>query len=456
MTLWGGRFSEDPDEVMWRFTVDRSDQRLLIPDIAGSVAHAGMLEAVGLLEQSEAVRILGALDKIAQEANRGKFVFRDGDEDVHAAMERRLGELIGPLAGKLHTGRSRNDQVVTDLRIYLEYATGERSEQILSFIETLVDLAESVGDVVVPGYTHLQQAQAIPLAHHLLAYAWMATRDLARFSCAFEHADYSPLGAGALGGSSLPLDPSISAGALGYDNVFANSVDAVASRDFVAEYVFCCAQTMVHLSRLAEELILWTTSEYGWVTFPDALTTGSSMLPQKKNPDIAELVRGRAATVIGDVTAVLALQKGLPLAYNRDLQEDKHIVFGADDALAGALEAITSLLAGARFDPPPPASWVTAIDLAEALVGRGVPFRQAHQVVGGLVAGLVAEGRTLADVSDDELAAAHPDFQPGDAALTDPATSVARRATAGGGSMGSVAAQIEALRAYLAEDETEE
>ncbi len=453
MTLWGGRFSEGPDDVLWRFTVDRSDERLLLADIIGSVAHVTMLGEVGLLQPAEVEKIQDALDKIAREAERGKFVFKPADEDVHAAVERRLGELIGPLAGKLHTGRSRNDQVATDLRLYLHSAVGERIDQLLGLIETLIAVAERVGDAVIPGYTHLQQAQAVPLAHHILAYAWMATRDVERLDCAAGRLEVSPLGAGALGGSSLPLAPEVSAAALGIGDVFSNSIDAVADRDFVAEHVFCCTQAMAHLSRLAEELILWSSTEFGWVTFPDALTTGSSMLPHKKNPDIAELVRGRAATVIGDLTAILALQKGLPLAYNRDLQEDKRIVFHADDTLAGALEAVTALLAGAEFHPPAPSSWVTAIDLAEALVLRGVPFRQAHQAVGGLVAGLVAEGRTLAGVTAQDLVAAHPRFQPEDAGLTDPAASVARRVTPGGGSMGSVEAQITVLRQFVAGDE---
>jgi argininosuccinate lyase len=259
----------------------------------------------------------------------------------------------------------------------------------------------------------------------------------------------SPLGAGASGGTSLPLEPGNTARALGLDVVFANSMDAVASRDLVAEHIWCCAQTMVNLSRLSEELVLWSTSEFGWVTFGDAFTTGSSALPQKKNPDIAELARGRSAGAIGALTAILTLQKGLPLTYNRDLQEDKTYLFDADDLLAGTLEALTAMLMSASFDPPPPTSWVTALDLAEALVERGVPFREAHHAVGRLVSGLVADGRALDEATVPDLAAADPRFEQEDLERIDVVDSVRRRRSQGGGSVESVHRQIEALRTLL-------
>ncbi|MCE7937694.1 MAG: argininosuccinate lyase [Chloroflexi bacterium CFX6] len=301
----------------------------------------------------------------------------------------------------------------------------------------------------MPAFTHLQAAQLVPLGHHLLAYAWMLVRDADRFRDAAARIAVSPLGAGAAGGSSLPLDPARVAADLGLPAVFENSMDAVADRDFAAEHAFCCAQAMVHLSRLAEDAILWTTEAFGWATYADRYTTGSSALPQKKNPDIAELVRGRAAGAIGDVTALLALQKGLPLTYNRDLQEDKAMVFRADDALAGALEALAGLIATARFHPPAPSSWATALDLAEALVARGVAFREAHAAVGRLVGHLLAGGRTLAAATAADLAIADPRFEPDDLALLDPAVSVMRRRTPGGGSPASVAAQIARLRARV-------
>ncbi len=450
MSLWsGGRFEAAPDEALWRFTVDASDRRLLTVDIKGSLAHVAMLGDVGLLDTADRDEIRRGLDGILGEAEAGTFAFRATDEDVHSAVERRLGELIGDLAGKLHTGRSRNDQVALDLRMYLKDAAGDRIGQIEMFIGVLVAQAKQVSNIIVPSYTHMQQAQAVPLAHHLLAYAWMLIRDIDRFRDAGRRIDVSPLGAGASGGSSLPLDPSISAENLEMGSVFRNSMDAVGSRDFAAEYIWCVTQTMIHLSRFSEELILWCSSEFGWATFSDAFTTGSSAMPQKKNADIAELVRGRAAMVIGDLTAIATLQKGLPMTYNRDFQEDKRAVFHADDTLSGALDALAGMVGTAHFHPPAPAGWVTALDLAEALVERGVPFRQAHHVVGGLVSSLVAEGRNLTGLSAEELVAFDERFIEQDIDRLDPARSVEIRATSGGGSTTSVAEQIEALEEIL-------
>ena len=451
MTLWGGRFEGAPDDGLWRFTVDPSDRRLLADDVVGSLAHVTMLGEVGILEPPDVAALTEGLELVLAEAQTGRFVFTDTDEDVHTAVERRLGELTGAVAGKLHTGRSRNDQVALDLRLYLRRSGRERIAELGTLVAALSAAAERAGDAIVPSYTHLQQAQAVPLAHHLLAYAWMLLRDVARFEDAIARLDVSPLGAGASGGSSLPLDPRLVAERLEMGGVFVNSLDAVASRDFVAEYAFCCAQAMTHLSRLSEELVLWTTVEFGWVTYDDAHTTGSSALPQKKNPDIAELARGKTATVIGDVTGLLALQKGLPLAYNRDLQEDKVAVFHADDTLGLALEALTGMIGGASFHPPPPSSWVTALDLAEVLVTRGVPFREAHHAVGRLVAQLVADGRTLADVTGDELVAADGRFAAEDVTRLTAEGSVAHRRTAGGGSMDSVRAQLATLRRLLSD-----
>jgi argininosuccinate lyase len=449
MTLWGGRFGEGPAEVLWRFTVDHSDRRLLVHDVTGSRAHAAMLTRVGILTSEEGAGLQRGLEEVLAEAESGDFVWTDTDEDVHSAVERRLYELIGELAGKLHTGRSRNDQVCLDLRLYLRRAAEERAVQIADLVRVLMALADDVGDTVVASYTHLQQAQAVPLAHHLLAYAWMLLRDRDRFLDVHPRIDVSPLGAGASAGSRLPLDPAQTAESLGFTSVFGNSMDAVASRDFVAEYAFCCSQTMMTLSRLAEEMILWASEEYGWVTFGDAFTTGSSAMPQKKNPDIAELTRGKAATLIGDLTSLLSLQKGLPLTYNRDLQEDKRAVFHADDALALALVAVNGMLDSAQFHPPEPSSMVTALDLAEILVGRGISFREAHQAVGRLVAGLAAEGRTLSEATAGELEAAHMQLVPEDLESLTPTASVAARVTPGGGSMESVRAQLEALRDAL-------
>ena len=440
--MWGGRFAEGPDEVLWRFTVDHSDRRLLLDDIGGSLAHVTMLGDTALVDREEVDILIHGLEKIAIEASGGTFRFHEADEDVHSAVERRLGELVGEVAGKLHTGRSRNDQVALDLRMYLRRSAQERIAQLRAFALTMVSMAEEVGQTVVAGYTHLQQAQAVPFAHHLLAYVSTALRDIERMEEVDRRLAVSPLGAGALGGSSLPLDPDRSAELLGMEGRFINSMDAVAARDHVSEYAFVCTQALVHLSRLAEECVLWATTEFGWVTFSDALTTGSSAMPHKKNPDIAELTRGKAATSIGHLTGLMALQKGLPMTYNRDLQEDKAALFAIDDALAGALEAMTALIEHAEFHPPPPDSSVTALDLAEALVERGVPFREAHRAVGALLAALLAEGRTLSAAGAEDLDAIHPRFEPGDVALTEPVESVRRRRSTGGAGFASVRQQL--------------
>ena len=451
MSLWGGRFDEAPDEALWRFTVSHADRRMLAEDLRGSLAHARMLGRQGILPAEAVARIVAGLEAIQAEAAAGDFAFLPQDEDLHSAVERRLGELIGEAAGQLHTGRSRNDQVCLDLRLYLRGAGRQRIGQLRAFAGLLTAQAEAAGERLCACYTHLQQAQAIPLAHHLLAYAWMLLRDADRFADALRRMNVSPLGAGAAAGSSLPLDPAYVAQELGFDGAFQNSLDAVADRDFAAEYAFCCAQAMAHLSRLAEELVLWATTEFGWASYADRFTTGSSALPQKKNPDIAELARGRAARTSGDLATLLGIQKGLPLAYNRDLQEDKEALFSADDTLSGALEALGGMLASARLHPPPPSPWTVALDLAELLVARGLPFRQAHHAVGQLVRRLQAEGRTPADLAPTELAAAHPLFQPADVARLDPAASVAARRVPGGAGMDSVRDQIARLRALLAE-----
>jgi len=442
VSLWKGRIPGEPDETMWRFTVDTSDRRLLAVDVEGSIAHVKMLRETGLVTDQECDELLEGLARVQREAEMDGFSFETGDEDVHTAVERRLGELIGPVAGKLHTGRSRNDQIALDIRLYLFRASERRRGQVSSVIGVLVDLADRHVETIVPMYTHLQQAQAVPLAQHLLAYAWMLTRDADRFGNVMSRLGESPLGAGAGGGSGLALDPDLAATHLGMPRVFNNTMDAVGTRDLVAEYVFCVAQTMVDLSRLAEEMVLWTTKEFGWVTFSDDFTTGSSALPQKKNPDVAELVRGRSARVIGDMTAILTLQKALPLAYNRDLQEDKRIVFDADDVLDGSLGALAGMLRSAEFHPPGPSPWVTALDLAEALVKRGVPFREAHTAVGVLVARLMAEGRDLSTVTAGELEEAHIRLVPEDLALLDPVSSAGRR------NLG-IRRQVEDLREFV-------
>lgn len=447
MTLWGGRFGEQPSADAWAFTVSTADRRLLSVDVRGSVAHVEGLVAAAILTRDEGDTLLGGLATIAEEASHGAFVWQDDDEDVHSAVERRLGELVGDVAGKLHTGRSRNDQIALDVRLFLRDASTASVAGIDRLIDSLIAAAERVGDTVVASYTHLQPAQAVPLAHHLLAHAWALARDAERFGSLVGRLDVSPLGAGAGGGTRLPLDPAFTAERLGMSGHFDNSMDAVASRDLVAEYAFCAAQTLVHLSRLGEELVLWGTEEFAWAEYSDAHTTGSSALPHKKNPDVAELARGKAATGIGVVTGLLTMQKGLPLTYNRDLQEDKEHLFATVDGLLGGLAAIAGMVEGAVFDPPAPSPWIGALDLAEVLVERGVPFREAHEAVGRLVSSLLDADRDLAAVTSDDLTAAHPSFDVGDAALVDPVASVRARRSPGGGSFESVRVQIDVLRA---------
>jgi len=446
VSLWGGRFDAPMSDITRSYTADHSDRRLLEVDVRGSIAHVIMLGKTGIIDPGEAEALAGGLRSILDEVDR--FEFRDSDEDVHTAVERRLGELVGEVAGRLHTGRSRNDQVALDLRLYLVETAAQRIAQLHQLATTLADLAERHAETVIPAYTHLQQAQTTTLGNHLLAYAWMMMRSADRFGDLGARVGVSPLGAGAAAGSSLPIDRLMTAETLGLA-VMPNSMDAVASRDFVSEHVFCCAQAMVELSRLGEEVVLWSSKEFGWARLSDEVSTGSSALPHKRNPDVAELLRGRSAGVVGDLTSILALQKGLPLAYNRDLQEDKRIVFHADDTLGASLDATVALIQGIELSPPVPGAETTMLDLAEALVGRGVPFREAHQIVGRVVRGVEDEGRSLEEVNVEDLVAIDSRFVSDDLMLLDPASSVERRLSEGAGNPRSVRDQVSEIRRIL-------
>jgi len=453
-TLWHGRFSGGPADELMAFTVSLPfDRRLAPEDIAGSRAHVKGLVRAEILDGDEAAAVLSALDRVETELRDATFVFSRSDEDIHTAIERRVTELAGPAGAKLHTGRSRNDQVATDLRLYTRRATWEIAARILSLQRVLLSRAEEAGLAYLPGYTHLQRAQPVLLSHHLLAHGWALARDMDRLLAARSRADVSPLGAGALAGSSLPLDPAGTALDLGFGGVFDNSLDAVSDRDFVAEALFCLALLGVHLSRIGEEVVLWSTEEFGFLHLDDAYTTGSSMLPQKKNPDIAELVRGKSGRLIGHLTGLLVTLKGLPLAYNRDLQEDKEPLFDAMDQVGLALAALDGLLGSAEFDTARMAAaadspYAASVDLAEHLVGRGMPFREAHGVVGGLVRESIDSGVPLAD-----LVQGHDALGPEAAALLEPGVAVTRRTTRGGAGAGPVAAQIDRFRARLELDE---
>ena len=392
--------------------------------------------------------MLAALDQTGKELADGSFAFAPSDEDIHTAIERRVTELAGPAGAKLHTGRSRNDQVATALRLFVAPRGHRRRRPRPPAPGRCWSTAPTAAeDVYLPGYTHLQRAQPVLLAHHFLAHFWSFARDVDRWRDAVARADVSPLGAGALAGSSLPLDPDATAADLGFARRFDNSLDAVSDRDFVAEALFVAALTQVHLSRLGEEIVLWTSEEFGFLRLADAYSTGSSMLPQKKNPDIAELARGKAGRLIGDLTGFLATLKGLPLAYNRDLQEDKEPLFDALDQCRLALGAIAGLLATAEIVPArmqaaADGQHAAAVDLAEWLVQRGVPFRDAHARVGALVRASTERGVPL-----DELVLTEPDLGPEALALLEPGAAVLRRTTKGGAGPASVEEQLVKARA---------
>ncbi len=452
-TLWQGRFAAGPSEELLAYTTSLPfDRRLAPDDLRGSRAHASMLGRVGLLAPEEVEAVLGALDLVEAELADGSFAFAPTDEDIHTAVERRVTELCGAPGAKLHTGRSRNDQVATDLRLYAKRALGEVLDRLVALEAVLVERADEVGDVYLPGYTHLQRAQPVGLAHHLLAHFWAFSRDVDRLADCRRRLDVSPLGAGALAGSSLPLDPDGVAADLGFAARFENSLDAVSDRDFVAEALFDLALVGIHLSRLGEEIVLWASEEFGFVGLDEAWSTGSSMLPQKQNADIAELARGKAGRLIGDLTGLLAMLKGLPLAYNRDLQEDKEPFFDAVDQVCGGLSAMAGLLASltvraTRMQDAADVEHAAAVDLAEWLVQRGVPFREAHATVGRLVRAALAGGPALA-----ELVAADRRLGPDAAALLEPGAAVRRRTTPGGAGPAAVAAQLVRARGRLAAD----
>jgi argininosuccinate lyase len=451
--LWHGRFAGRPSDELLAFTVSLPfDQRLAADDLDGSRAHVRGLVRAGILTDHDAAAVLVALDRVGDELAAGTFAFEATDEDIHTAIERRVTALAGGAGAKLHTGRSRNDQVATALRLWCKRELSALAQRVLALQRVLLERARQVGPAYLPGYTHLQRAQPVTLAHHLLAHGWALARDVDRLTDCRRRLDVSPLGAGALAGSSLPLDPDYTADELGFAARFENSLDAVSDRDFVAEALFALSLVAVHLSRLGEEVVLWSSDEFGYVRLDDAYSTGSSMLPQKKNPDIAELARGKAGRVIGNLTGLLATLKGLPLSYNRDLQEDKEPLFDAVDQLSLALTAVTGLYATLAFDLDrmrQAADWpfAGATDLAELLVERGVPFREAHALVGALVRDSLERHVPLT-----ELVAAHPDLGAEAADLLEPGRSVSRRRTPGGAGPDPVAAQLQRFERRLALD----
>jgi argininosuccinate lyase len=455
--LWGGRFESGPAEALARLSVSvHFDWRLARYDLLASRAHARVLHRAGLLTADELDRLLTALGDLEKACRDGSFRPAVADEDVHTALERGLLERVGALGGKLRAGRSRNDQVATDLRMYLRDHARLVVLRLVELESALMEQAQQHLSTPAPGMTHLQHAQPVVLAHQLLAHAQALARDVSRIRDWDKRAAVCPLGAGALAGSSLPLDPEAVAVELGFDGPAANSMDAVSDRDFVAEFCFAAALLGVHLSRLGEEIVLWSSQEFGWAEIDDAYATGSSIMPQKKNPDVAELARGKAGRLIGGLTAVLATLKGLPLTYNRDLQEDKEPVFDAVDTLLTVLPAMAGLVSTMRFRAERLArgastGFALATDLAEFLVRRGVPFREAHEVVGHLVVWCQVNDCDLPDVSDENLARISPHLTPAIREVLTVDGALAARAAPGGTAPERVTSQLAGLRAVVDE-----
>ncbi len=454
-TLWGGRFEGETDALVWAFNQSLPvDRRLWRQDIRGSIAHAKMLARQAIITPEEGEALVRGLEALRADLEAGAAVLPGDAEDVHSAVEGMLRERVGAVAGKLHTARSRNDQVATDVRLWLKDETVALRADLRRLRALLVDLAEAHLDVILPGRTHHQHAQPVRLSHHLLAYFWMLGRDDGRFEDCARRADALPLGAGALAGTPFPIDRAFVARELGFAAVCENSLDAVSDRDFAVEFCAAASLLMLHLSRLAEEIILWGAPEFGFVELDDAVTTGSSIMPQKKNPDVAELIRGKTGRVYGDLITLLTLMKGLVLAYNKDMQEDKQPLFDAADTARACVALMSRLLAGARFRPEKMKAalrgdFSTATDLADALAAAGVPFREAHEIVGRLVRHCLQTGRVLEELSLEDLREQDPRFGPSALEAITPEASADARTSRGGTGAEPVRQQILRARAVL-------
>ncbi|MBQ9058341.1 MAG: argininosuccinate lyase [Atopobiaceae bacterium] len=454
--LWGGRFSASPEGELELFGASLPfDQRLWKEDIRGSKAHAQMLGAQGIISEQDVTDILRGLDEIYAQIEAGEIVFdASEDEDIHMAVERRLTELIGEAGGRLHTGRSRNDQVALDFRMACRSFAEELQHAITELQSVLLRRAEEEFGTVMPGYTHLQLAQPILLSQHLLTYFWQLSRDFERSAAAYTAADACPLGSAALAGTTYPLDRNMTAEALGFSSVMPNSLDAVSDRDFACDLVYACMMCQLHLSRICEELVIWSSTEFGFIEMDDSHATGSSIMPQKKNPDFAELVRGKTGRVVGDLVSLATTIKGIPLAYDKDLQEDKEPVFDAIDTLIGSLHAVrgmidTMAIRHERLEEASRKGYMAATDLADYLVGQGMPFREAHGVVGRIVADCVSEGIELQDLSLDELRSYSAQFDEGALDALDIAKIVERRVSYGGTGNEAVRVQLTEAKQQL-------
>ena len=455
MALWGGRFEGATDALVWKFNQSLPfDRRLWREDITGSIAHARMLARQGIIPDSDGAAIVAGLESLCDDLAAGRSSLPADAEDIHSAVEQMLRERIGPVAGKLHTARSRNDQIATDIRLWLKASVADLQVANADLRARLVVLADSNLGVVLPGRTHHQHAQPILLSHHLLAYFWMLTRDSGRMADLLRRADALPLGAGALAGTPFPIDREFVREQLGFATVCPNSLYAVADRDFAVEFCAAASLMMMHLSRLAEEIVLWSSPEFGFVELDDAVTTGSSIMPQKKNPDVAELIRGKTGRVYGDLLTLLTLMKGLVLAYNKDMQEDKEPLFDAYDTVFACVTLMNRLLEGAAFRPERMAAslygdYSTATDLADALATTGVPFREAHEIVGRVVRDGIATGQPLEGLTLDALRAFDGRFTASALDALLPRASVDARTSYGGTATARVAEQIVEARAAL-------
>jgi argininosuccinate lyase len=453
---WAGRFEEPTDRLVEAFSRSVAvDRRLYAHDIRGSIAHCRTLAKAGVLTRRETATIVRGLQLVQHELDRDRFRFLPTDEDIHMAIERRLTELIGPLGGKLHTGRSRNDQVALDARLYVRDRLTTLLVQLTEFQRVLLAQAKAHTDVPMPGYTHLQRAQPVLFAHHLLAYVEMFARDKGRLADARTRVNVMPLGSGALAGSNYPVDRLYTAALLEFPAVSQNSLDAVSDRDFMIEVTAALAVVMMHLSRMSEELIIWATQEFRFVDLPDGFCTGSSMMPQKKNPDVPELVRGKTGRVYGHLVGLLTTLKALPLSYNRDLQEDKPALFDALDTTGDSLEVMTELMRRLKVNRPALAAALTgggmlATELADYLVTRGVPFREAHAVTGRVVRWALDQGRELSDLTVADLRRFSPRFEPSVLQRLTVQGAIDRKAQIGGTARQQVACRIKELTKLLA------
>jgi argininosuccinate lyase len=455
--MWGGRFRGELDPKVAAFTTSLPfDHRLYRVDILGSIAHATMLGRCGIVPAAEADRLVQGLREILAEVDAGVLKIQ-GAEDIHTFVESALRTRIGEPARRLHTARSRNDQVATDLRFYLKGEIIKIIGRTVALQQVLLATAEAHPTVVIPGYTHLQRAQPVLLAHHLLAYVWMLHRDVGRFRDAFVRTDVLPLGAAALAGTSYPIDPRLVAGLLGFSRLADNSLDATSDRDFAVEFVAAAALLMTHLSKLASEIVLWATAEFGFVELLDSISSGSSIMPQKKNPDAAELIRGKAGRVLGDLVTLLAVLRGLPLAYNSDLQEDKEALFDAVDTVNASLQVMGLILHGIRFNVDAIAARLRgglmgATEIADALARRGMPFRDAHELVGRIVLYAQERGRELWELSPDEYRQFSPLLEADVIQATTPAGAVASKRSHGGTAPERVREQIQGVRQAITEN----